>query len=246
MAVVVVTAGCGALLSVDGDDPLPAPVGGDGGLDGGSASDARADNDGSPAEEDAAIDASCGDTSSNPDHCGACGRTCNLDGGCASGRCERFVVFVTSTTTKGGFGGTAAGDKRCTDLARAAGLGGDFRVWIGADTIDRFAPQVTAAYHLTSGVRIATKWPPAGDLEQAISFDETARQPGSPTEVWSDFYEDGGVAPMGTINNCQGWANGSNLQQGGYGSSASASEWSRAPGDRPCGSDLRLYCVEKP
>ena len=250
LAVLGVAVGCGTLLGVEEEpEQITRP---DGGGDGDPEGDARSDRDSGQADDaafDSEIEASCVDAASDPDNCGACGRKCNLDAGCTSGRCERFVVFVTSTTQDGAFNGTNA-DKRCTDLAHDAGLGGDFRVWIGGPgTANRFAPEVVAPYHRTNGERVSTKWPPGGALERPIRYDERGAQPTGTSQVWSDLYGDGSVAPSATVNNCLGWVTQAINQQGGYGESASSTaEWTRGtiPNDMPCSTRLRLYCVETP
>jgi len=242
-------AGCGSLLGLEDDPPAPPAPGVDAAVEAGPNRDGQTEGGDAGQDLDAASDAcASANTASDPSNCGACGRKCNLDGGCESGTCERLVAFVTSNTHSATFGGTAA-DKRCTDLAHDAGLGGDFRVWMGGPgTTNRFAP-VAAPYHRTTGERISPKWPPGPDvLEEAIDRDERGVERAN-AAVWSDLANDGTVEPTGTVNNCQGWGTQAANQQGGYGRSSSKDgEWTRAttPPDMACSNQLRLYCIEKP
>lgn len=244
-ALLLVGTACGTVLDLSADDGPPAVIdAGNNGADGAGPSS----EGGSPDARtgDAAVDASCGDTSSDPANCGACGRACNVSAACKSGACAGLVVFVTSATTTGAFN-NGAGDKLCNDLAKAARLGGAFRAWMREPNKDRFSASVTRTpYYRTDGMMVAFQWPPGDDLMNPISLDEKRTEPFGAL-VWSDLGGDGVVAP---VNNCQGWANPAFNQQGTFGTaSATTALWtlSAASADvKACNDPQHLYCVEKP
>lgn len=237
LAIVVVTGGgCQTILNLgEGDDGEPA-------RDAGASADRRAAADDGMAADGAtqdAADGGCGDTTFSASNCGRCGRKCNLGGACTSGRCERPVVFVTSGTKSGAFGGEGGADQYCNSLANKAGLGGEFRAWLGPSS--RF-PLIATSYYRLDGAGlgvVSRQWPPGDTLELPIRFDE--RGVGATGRVWTNLDGDGG--PSG-LNDCLGWVQAFD-QQGGYGDCTQTDfTWTRGPGVRMCNEPLHLYCVE--
>jgi len=246
LLVLGIAAGCGTLLDVADDPPPATPLpNGDGGADAESSKDAAALPDGSPI--DGAPEASCGDTSSDPANCGSCGRKCNVGGTCKAGKCDRFVVFVTSTAMNGAFTLVAA-DGECAARAQAGSLGGTFRAWMPSPgaTPNRFAPPVLAPYYRTNGDQVAPQWPPGSTLSLPISYDEKGVARPSAL-VWSELDGNGDVTG---INDCLGWVNPAANQQGGYGrASATDGTWTQpvsASDVQSCDQSLAFYCVERP
>jgi hypothetical protein len=66
---------------------------GEGGVPG---EDASPGQDGAIADSSTPPDASCGDTSSDPNNCGRCGRVC--DGRCSNGRCAAYGECFRETS----------------------------------------------------------------------------------------------------------------------------------------------------
>ena len=91
------------------------------------------------------------------------------------------IVFVSSATFTGAFGGVPVADQTCTDLAAAAGLAGTYRAWL-SDAAGR-SPSVTftgpdVPFVMTSGVRVADDW--ADLTDGTINNPDRRRRAGEP------------------------------------------------------------------
>ncbi len=101
----------------------------------------------------------CVDLTTDPAHCGECGRACALDNvvvlACSAGACtpsckpgfldssqpaapapddgcetQGLRVFVTSSPVPADFGGAVAADSECQSVATGQGLGGAWKAWV--------------------------------------------------------------------------------------------------------------------
>ena len=153
-------------------------------------------------------------------------------------------VFVTSTTTTGGFGGVFGADAICAARATAAGLVGTFRAWMsvsGDGPNTRFA-QSTGPYTLVDGTVIADDWSDLvdGSIGHAIDVDEHGTTVGA-SEVWTATTGTG--AP--TALNCNDFSGATGAVFGVCGSTVTTSSaWTNA-GTPSCNAALRLYCFEQ-
>ena len=246
-------AGCGVLVGASDEDPTPTNV-----TTADASSDGAVDGSSSPTPSDAGAipdaegDAGCGDTKTDPNNCGACGRKCNAGGGCDAGVCDRHVVFATSQKFQGGsFAGTGA-DATCTAIANTAGLSGTFRVWLTHPTQpNRFATTIALPYYTTRGSIVSNKWPPGPDLTSPIDADEKGGD-ASQSFAWSNLTGSGTL--VGGTDNCLGWGSNAANQQGTFGqTSALGFGWTQGVDGNNndstvvlCSQSLRLYCVEWP
>jgi hypothetical protein len=152
-------------------------------------------------------------------------------------------VFVTSTTTDGGFGGIVGADAICAGRALAANVSGTFRAWVsvsGDGPSTRFS-QSLGVYSLLDGTPIANNWSDLvdGTLAHAIDIDENGAHAGG--SVWTSTDASGNP----TTNNCNDFSTTSGGVSGVCGDTAqTAAGWtdSSTPG---CALKLRLYCFEQ-
>ena len=152
-------------------------------------------------------------------------------------------VFVTSTTTKGGLGGTTGADAICAGRATAAGLAGTFKAWLsvtGDGPATRFT-QSAVPYRLVDGTLVANDWTDLtdGTLAHAIDVDESG------THVAADVWTGTGAAGGPLALNCTDFTDSTAGSIGTCGNTASTSSgWTQSstPG---CGLALRLYCFEQ-
>jgi len=154
-------------------------------------------------------------------------------------------VFVTSTTTSGGFGGTSGADTFCAGRASAAALSGTFKAWLsvtGDGPTTRFT-QSAVPYRLVDGTIVANDWSDLtdGTLAHAINLDESGAAVAS-AEVWTSTTIAG--API-TSNNCSDYVNATGSVSGICGTtSATGGTWTNSS-TPACNSPLRLYCFEQ-
>ena len=150
---------------------------------------------------------------------------------------------MTSTTTKGGLGGTTGADAICAGRATAAGLAGTFKAWlsvIGDGPATRFT-QSAVPYRLVDGTLVANDWTDLtdGTLAHAIDVDESG------THVAADVWTGTGAAGGPLALNCTDFTDSTAGSIGTCGNTASTSSgWTQSstPG---CGLALRLYCFEQ-
>lgn len=173
---------------------------------------------------------------------------------CARGSCR--VVFVTSGSYRGDFGGVDGGDQKCEKLARESPFPGirsrTFIAWLSetdAAAKDRHAAE-GKPYVRVDGVKVAAGWnqltSAVGDaaaLEAPIQIDERGESVGL-GEVWTGTTYNG--SPSG--NTCTGWT--ANTGAGQIGRADQVNEaWTdtdvplNRSGD--CASTAHLYCLER-
>ena len=158
------------------------------------------------------------------------------------------IVFVSSTTFTGAFGGVPAADLTCTDLAAAAGLVGTYRAWL-SDAAGR-SPSVTftrsdVPFVMTTGVRVADGWADLtdGTINNPIVVDEQGNQPDTVPVVWTGTEPSG--RPVSSGSTCGEWDAASGGVSGQVGVfDAIGTGWSAS---RPvaCDQSARLYCFQQ-
>jgi len=170
----------------------------------------------------------------------ACGAGCVYD----TTDCETATlrVFLTSTTHAGNFGGAADGDDICRNRAAAAGLGGDWKVWLstaGEHARDRISD---AEYRLVDGTTvIATSLADLtdGGIQNRINMTEFGTRISSGENVWTGTLADG----TGSVLRCANWSNAGSEGMAGFVLS-SGGDWTNAIDIMPCNVQLHLYCFE--
>lgn len=181
-------------------------------------------------------DESCDDGNNTPgDGCQECARD--------------SVVFITSETYQGfALGGLYGADQRCQSLAAKAGLSNPltFKAWLstpGMSASERLLHS-RGRYVLANGLVVAQSWEAltSGTIENPIMVDEHSET--QDTLAWTGTLATGEPALGSEF--CEDWDDNSGLlKYGGVGVSASSdSTWSFFD-QGPCGSELRLYCVEQ-
>ncbi|MBI3783803.1 MAG: hypothetical protein HY270_10400 [Deltaproteobacteria bacterium] len=154
------------------------------------------------------------------------------------------LVFVTSSSHDGNFGGLAGGDGICDGLAAAAGLKGQWVAWLsnaginGGDRIVGDGPFVS-----TNGTQIAADKAAllSGTLDNAISSDENGVGIGAAADVWTGTTAAG--ARSGST--CSGW-NDNGSGSGTFGNANQTdSDWSDVDTDT-CSDAKRIYCFQLP
>ncbi len=204
----------------------------------------------------------CGDGVADPDE--ACdwgdlaGENClshGFEGGvldCTPGSCtfdtsgcfDDKVVFVTSTSVSGSFGGLAPGDSLCAARAAAGGLPGTFLVWLG-DGIDSPSTRFNRSnvrYVLVDGTVVANSWADLtdGTLLTPINLNEFGAT--VTAKVWTGVRENGNTY-SDPNSHCAGWTGGATT--GLYGGTwSSFFAWTADTWDW-CGDSYRLYCFQQ-
>ncbi len=139
------------------------------------------------------------------------------------------IVFVTSVTTTGAFGGLSAADALCQLLADNALLPGDYKAWLSDSTgspSTRFVKS-EGRYVLVSGGVIAQNWNNLidGQIDNPISHDER----GNPVflaglcqmgDVWSNTGINGEL--FSAMSSCNDWTGVGISKPGDY---LSTSQW---------------------
>ena len=221
--------GCGAEISVASPDADASDAGalGDATVD--AAMDASRDM-ASDAAFDAAGDATVHDG-------GATDTGLNADAGPPP-----RIIFASSGTYTGDFGGLSGADAECARLASNAPLSGSFRAWMSTDLeaagsrLSRDGRPVV----LSNGTRVADDFADLVDGTLSARIDRDERGNAVAGDVWTGTLADGTVA--GT--HCDRWRSGS-TGTGRCGSTAATNlRWSDnlSPG---CGARLRIYCIEE-
>ncbi|MBA3544992.1 MAG: DUF4215 domain-containing protein [Nannocystis sp.] len=159
------------------------------------------------------------------------------------------IVFVTSEVYQGfALGGLYGADQRCSSLAAKAELPRfmTFTAWLSTPAMpaaDRLIHS-TGRYILVNGLVVAQNWDAltSGAVENAIMVDEYSQTRES--GVWTGTLPSGQPALGSEF--CKDWDDDSGLLKfGGTGLSMNTdSAWSFFD-QGPCGSELRLYCVEQ-
>ncbi|MBA3545997.1 MAG: DUF4215 domain-containing protein [Nannocystis sp.] len=159
------------------------------------------------------------------------------------------IVFVTSEVYQGfALGGLYGADQRCQSLAAKADLPRflTFRAWLSTPTMpaaDRLIHS-PGRYVLVNGLAVAQNWDAltSGSIKNAIVVDESSQTRES--GVWTGTLLNGQPALGSEF--CKDWDDDSGLLKfGGTGLSMNTdSAWSFFD-QGPCGSELRLYCIEQ-
>ena len=170
------------------------------------------------------------------------GSTGDTDGGQSDAAAAgEKIIFVTSSTQSGNFGGLAGADDLCATRASDAGLQGTFLAWLStdADPVGERLAQSTGPYVRTDGAQIAADWADLtdGSIDVPINRDEDGNQVGG--DVWTGTLAAGTTAPA----ICSGWdTTASTGRCGDSGSTDSSWTDNITP---PCTTNLRLYCVQQ-
>jgi hypothetical protein len=151
-------------------------------------------------------------------------------------------VFISSTERDGRFGGLAAADLVCANLATTAKLGGTWVAWLsvknGAHAIDRLTS--TGPWHLVTGELVASNKTQlvSGMLAHGIDRDERGAVPSITTDgAWTGTGVDGRFSGA----DCNGWKAG---EQGTLGESEwTDGRWTSFLADG-CGNPNRFYCFQ--
>lgn len=163
-----------------------------------------------------------------------------------------LVVFLSSETHDGKFGGTGGADARCTALAKAAMLPGTKYVALVAssplDTPGKRLGKTARPYLLPTKVPVAVDKVAlvGGTLLAAIDVDELGSKVVGPPGcdagglVWTGLNSSGGAA----LWNCGAWLAASPFPPGSAGSFGSVGTTRLATCDVGCNAKLRLYCAE--
>ena len=151
-------------------------------------------------------------------------------------------VFLSSSERDGRFGGFAAADVVCNNLAGLAGYGGTWVAWLstkgGADAFDRLTS--AGPWYLVTGELVATTKAQlvSGVLIHAIDRDEKrVAHPALTNAAWTGTGIDGRAGN----NDCNGWTTGA---QGGVGDcDFSDTRWTFDRNDN-CSLLNRFYCFQ--
>ncbi len=174
------------------------------------------------------------------------------------------IVFVTSQSYTGDFGGVTGGDTICQNVANNVGLSGTFMAWIsGSDYSSspaaRFTPS-TIPYILMDGTTIANDWNdlidgtiqnPINITEEGIlttqhsvfSFTQTDGTPGLFGDITSTCYDDD--------CHCNNWTNANQNGNPTPGSavgmiSATNDDWTDYSFVNACGpTGMSIYCFQQ-
>ena len=156
------------------------------------------------------------------------------------------IVFLTSQTFRGAFGGLAGADVICQSLASWVGLPGHYKAWL-SDSTTSAADRLTQAdvpYSLVDGTIVAAHWQDLtdGELMHAIDHDENGDVIDSQIGVWTNTREDGSV--WGTDDSCEDWTN----PGGTYGrvgdNTAVSFSWTNG-GSTACDNEKNIYCFQQ-
>lgn len=160
------------------------------------------------------------------------------------------IVFVTSETMAGDFGGVAGAEKKCNDLAKAAGLSGSFTAWIsvpGSTAASRIS--FVGAYAKVGGSKVSScrmNLVGGSGLESPIDRDEKGMAVPK-SAVWTNANAQGGIARDGY--DCQGFTkivpdDGGAASSVVGSSDAMTTEWTQTMQAVPCSDKARLYCFQ--
>lgn len=150
------------------------------------------------------------------------------------------LVFVTSTTTAGDFGGLASGDAICEARAAAGGLSTGFRAWLSDASNDASTRIPDQVYKRTDGQVAATGLAQltSATLANSIDFDEFGAAVPFGSAVWT------GTTSAGTLQSgatCGDWTDTGFT--GGAGVTNFVAAWTQAVTDS-CTQLYRLYCFD--
>jgi hypothetical protein len=133
--------------------------------------------------------------------------------GCGEG--GTCTVFVTSTLTKGNFGGLAGGDAICGQRAHADGAivpAGKYRAWLSTSTADAKDRLLDAPYVLPNGASVAANLVALtdGGIDNPINVTEYGTFVTAGRLVWTGTSSGGSGKP---VLLCDDWDSVSNSVQ---------------------------------
>lgn len=257
VAFVLLAAGCG--LDVVGVAATDQPDAARPSVDGATADVSVTESGAPPANADAQADAGITDATvdvrdagdGNP--CASCpSGTAQLM--CIANACQAVRrVFVTNAGFSGNLGGQAGADKKCSDAANAAKLGG---TWLSWTTVtgnnapqDRFT-KPNVPYRLLDGTQIAANSAqllPATDishLDHTIDVNEkgASMDQAPESEVWTGT----GIYGFGTGSDCNGWTSNKNTDQASVGHLNETGQNFTDVYNQTCDRNAQhLYCFEQ-
>lgn len=160
---------------------------------------------------------------------------------------DHKIVFVTSTSHRGDFGGVESADRICQSRAYAAGLLGIFRAWVSVSSTNNPATtfmQSNVPYKLLNGDIVAADWHDLtdGELNNPIDRDETGGR-WVDDSVWTNTQTDGTYeSPDG---DCVGWTSTGDGMAGFTGASLNPFDRWTTGTELWCSDAARLYCFEQ-
>ena len=153
------------------------------------------------------------------------------------------IVFVSSVGTDGAQGGVAGGDAFCQTLADAAGIPGNFKVWLSDSTVDAIDRlNSDGPWVRIDGVKLADDKADLVDgfLFTAISVDETGTYPIEGLAFTAT--SENGTA---LASHCQNWTSNDPADTAIRGSVKLADDgWTTSPVSFGCDRELRRFCFE--
>ena len=222
--------------------------------------------------EDPGEECDLGDAMNGPGSYGGCNDDCTLQPHCSDGmhqplheECDPsdplfaeaavctdactwkgVIVFLTSESMKGDFGGVDGADAVCRSFAKGAGLQkwDQYRAWlsVGASTAASRVPLVDRPYYRLDGLKIAEN---SGEmlsskLLQPMNISEKKEDLG-PSKVWTNTLPDG--TTTSEQDDCQSFSSAdlSVLAYVGF-AKKTDSQWTHAEAISYCDQDARLYC----
>ena len=161
-----------------------------------------------------------------------------VDEACVGAGQSARRVFVTSTAVAGDFGGVAAGDLLCQELADGQELGGTWKAWLsdGSSSPSTAFTRSASGYLDLVGNVVAYEW--ARLLDDPIRFDETGTAVASDAMVWTGTDEAGDAL----AEHCDGWT--STTGTGAVGQVNGVLDWTSATA-QDCSVPAHLYCFEQ-
>lgn len=184
--------------------------------------------------------------------------TCTGAQASLSGKC---IVFLTSESYYGDFGGLAAADANCQRLAKEAGLPGTYNAWLSdsqTNAADRLTHSIVP-YALVNGTTVADNWQDltdGGGLKKAISVSEGGYDwygvcahcfwlPGGCGSVWTAT-SPSGISERGT---CSNWSIRNDTGGTGIYCLESNDSWTQFPPgvmvSVDCWHSRSLYCFQQ-
>jgi len=165
--------------------------------------------------------------------------------------CGARRVFLSSQVYTGNFGGFAAADTNCQNLAQAANLSGTFKAWVVATSTAltpgmRFSSSsFELPYRLVDNTLIANNFEDLTDgiLANLVNRSETGSLITTTTVAWTNVTIRGiGVT---SANHCTSWTSNSSALSGNYGNTATTSfRWTQDT-SALCNTLRRLYCIQQ-
>jgi alpha-tubulin suppressor-like RCC1 family protein len=204
-------------------------------------------------------------STSGTDTCGIAGGKLycwgeNLYGEVGNGAPNSNAVFVTSTTTNGGFGSVTAANTACQNASTTGGSiapAGTYLAWAstiktgntGANDPYTTFTNKTLPYKDVAGNLIAASWNGllSGTLLHGITLDQTGTTQSG--VAWTNVSGTSGQASTNgssTTKNCAAWTVGTSGDSGNTGTLGSTSStWSKSSSTSACNTAAHLLCFEQ-